>query len=130
MFYLRARAIFKHLSIAELALSYPRTQALTRKKEMSLGTRLALSRFTAARIVTMSTDQFEVSSVIRGYKNNWSPFNGEELTCLREESNDKDHYAVAVTRSGSGVVGHVPRGISAACTCTHLQLLTYMLEMT
>ena len=96
---------------------------------MSLGTRLALSRFTAARIVTMSTDQFKVSSIIRGYKNNWSPFNGEELT-LREESNDKDHYAVAVTRSGSGVVCHVPRRISAACTCTHLQLLTYMLEMT
>ena len=93
----------------------------------------ALSWFTAARIVTMSTDQFEVSSVIRGhhvYKHNWSPFNGEELTCLREEDSDKDRYAVAVTRSGSGVVGHVPRGISAACTCTHLQLLTYMLEMT
>ena len=98
MSYLRARAIFKHLmhSIAELALS----------------------RFTAARIVTMSIDQFEVSSVIRGhhvYKHNWSPFNGEELTCLREEDNDKDRYAVAVTKSGSGVVGHVPRRISAAC---------------
>ena len=43
------------------------------------------------------------------------PFNGEELTCLREEGNDKDHYAVAVTKSGSGVVGHVQRRISAAC---------------
>ena len=105
----------------------------------------ALSWFTAARIVTMSTDQFEVSSVIRGhhvYKHNWSPFNGEELTCLREEGNDKDRYAVAVTKSGSGVVGHVPQRISAACalflqkggsiseTCTHLQLLTNVLEMT
>ena len=59
----------------------------------------------------MSIDQFEVPSVIRGhhvYKHNWSPFNGEELTCLREEGNDKDCYAVAVTKSGSGVVGHVP----------------------
>ena len=68
--------------------------------------------------MTMSTDQFEVSSVIRGhhvYKHNWSPFNGEELTCLREEDSDKDRYAVAVTKSGSGVVGHVPRRISAAC---------------
>ena len=43
------------------------------------------------------------------------PFNGEELTCLREEGNDKDRYAVAVTKSGSGVVGHVPRRISATC---------------
>ena len=53
MSYLCARAIFKHLSIAELALS----------------------RFTAARIVTMSIDQLEVSSIIRGhhvYKHNWS----------------------------------------------------------
>ena len=78
----------------------------------------AMSRFTAARIVTMSIDQFEVSSVIRGhhvYKHNWSPFNGEELTCLREEGNDKDRYAVAVTKSGSGVVGRVQRRISAAC---------------
>ena len=51
MSYLRARAIFKCLSIPELALS----------------------RFTAARIVTMFIDQFEVSSVIRGhhvYKHN------------------------------------------------------------
>ena len=96
MSYLRAHAIFKHLSIAKLALS----------------------RFTAARIVTMSIDQFEVSSIIRGhhvYKHNWSPFNGEELTCLWEEGNDKDRYAVAVTKSGSSVVGHVPQRISAAC---------------
>ena len=74
--------------------------------------------FTAARIVTMSIDQFEVSSVIRGhhvYKHNWSPFNGEELTCLREEGNDKDRYAVAVTKSGSGVVGHVPWAWAWAC---------------
>ena len=65
----------------------------------------------------MSIDQSEVSSVKRGhhvYKHNWSPFNGEEVTCLREEGNDKDRYAVAVTKSGSGVVGHVPRRISAA----------------
>ena len=66
----------------------------------------------------MTIDQFEVSSVIRGhhvYKHNWSPFNGEDLTCLWKEGNDKDRYAVAVTKSGSGVVGHVPRRISAAC---------------
>ena len=34
---------------------------------------------------------------------------------MREEGNDKDRYTVAVTKSGSGVVGHVPRKISAAC---------------
>ena len=48
---------------------------------------LTLSQFTAARIVTMSIDQFEVSSVIRGhhvYKHNWSLFNGEEVTCGRK----------------------------------------------
>ena len=66
--------------------------------------------------MTLSIDQFEVSSVIRGhhvYKHNWSPFNGEELTCLREEGNDKDRYAVALTKSG--IVDHVPQRISAAC---------------
>ena len=67
-------------------------------------------------MVTMN--QFQVPSVIRGYhvyRHKRSPVTGEELTCLREEGNDKDLYAVAVTKSGSSIVGHVPRRISAAC---------------
>ena len=108
----------KNLAVLNLAVTALLHLTRTQNNVYIMSYLCALSRFTAARIVTMSTDQFEVSSVIRGhhvYKHNWSPFNGEELTCLREEENDKDHYAVAVTKSGSGVVGHVPRRISAAC---------------
>ena len=43
------------------------------------------------------------------------PTIGEELQCAREDSNDKDPYAVAVMKEHD-VVGHVPRRISAACS--------------
>ena len=84
----------------------------------------------------MSIDQFEVSSVIRGhhvYKHNWSPFNGEELTCLREEGNDKDRYAVAVTKSGSGISAacalFLQRGGSICCTVTGARRYYNMLRI-
>ncbi len=63
-------------------------------------------------------EEYEVSSVVRGfhvYQRSWSPSLEEQLECLREASNDKDRYAVAVLRHGS-VVGHIPRRISAACS--------------
>ena len=62
-------------------------------------------------------EEFEVSSVVRGYhvyKETWTPFLTEHLECKREEGNDKDRYAVAVVRHDS-VVGHIARRISAAC---------------
>ena len=48
------------------------------------------------------------------YKDVWRPVIGEELRCQREEDNPRDPYAVAVTKSCTGVggvevVGHVPR---------------------
>ena len=62
--------------------------------------------------------RFEISSFIRGhhiYKSIWTPILKEQLDCVREESNPKDRYAVAVLKNGE-IVGHVPRRISAACS--------------
>ena len=39
-----------------------------------------------------------------------------ELRCQREEDNPRDSYAVAVTKSRTGVVGHVPRYLSTVCS--------------
>ena len=33
---------------------------------------------------------------------------GEELKCQRQEGNPRDPYAVAVTKSRTEVVGHIP----------------------
>ena len=38
------------------------------------------------------------------------------LHCSRDTSNTKDPYAVSVIKSGTGVVGHVPKKISTACS--------------
>ena len=51
--------------------------------------------------------------VFHVYKDVWRPVIGEELRCQREEDNPRDPYAVAVTKSHTGVVGvegigHVP----------------------
>jgi len=56
-------------------------------------------------------------SCIQGYhvfESIWNPTTGEELNCVRERTNTKDPYAVAVIRR-STAVGHVPRKLSAAC---------------
>ena len=55
------------------------------------------------------------------YKDVWRPVIGEELRCQREEDNPRDPYAVAVTKSRTGVVGmkvvgHVPRYLSTLCS--------------
>ena len=42
-----------------------------------------------------------MKSCVRGhhvYQHVWTPTIGEELQCAREESNDKDPYAVAVMK--------------------------------
>ena len=50
---------------------------------------------------TVTMNQFQVPSVIRGYhvyRHKRSPVTGEEPKCLRKEGNDKDPYAVVVTK--------------------------------
>ena len=60
-----------------------------------------------------------MDSCIRGfhiYKETWTPSLGGEHDCQREQGNPQDPYAVAVMHRRLGVVGHVPRLISAACS--------------
>ena len=45
------------------------------------------------------------------YKDQWTSYVGESLSCNRETDNTKDPYAVCVV-----IVGHVSRKISAACS--------------
>ena len=62
---------------------------------------------------------YSVESCLCGYdvyKEVWTPNRQETLECSREEGNIHDPYAVAVTNTGSIVVGHVPRTISALCS--------------
>ena len=47
----------------------------------------------------------------RVYQKSWTPVIGEGLTMEREENNQHDDYAVAVTKNGD-IVGHVPWSIS------------------
>ena len=69
------------------------------------------------RTSTGMPGDFEVSfySVIRGfhvYKAIWTATIGEEPSTSREYGNPADQYAVAVQKSGTTTVGHIPREIS------------------
>ena len=58
------------------------------------------------------------ASCVRGYhdyKDRWIPVTNKELACQRESGNVYDPYAVAVTKN-NGIVGHVPRKMSAMCS--------------
>ena len=64
-----------------------------------------------------------VESCVRGfhvYQDIWTPTTGSRLSCQTEDSNAfnpyRDPYAVAIRPSANGVIGHVPRNISAACS--------------
>ena len=61
-----------------------------------------------------------VEAMIRGYheyQSIWEAEVGENLTCVREPSNVRDPYAVAVTKTESStIVGHIPRKMSAICS--------------
>ena len=61
-----------------------------------------------------------VEAMIRGYheyQSIWEAEVGENLTCVREPSNVRDPYAVAVTKpESSTIVGHIPRKMSAICS--------------
>ena len=75
----------------------------------------ALSQLTLCAIM----NNFEIDSCVRAfhiYKETWTPSLGDEHDCQCEQGNPQDPYAVAVMHQCLGVVGHVPRLISAACS--------------
>ena len=62
-------------------------------------------------------EDFEWPCCIRGYhiyKEIWDAAIGEHLACERENSNNHDCYAVAVTKDRT-IVGHLPRKVSRVC---------------
>ena len=57
---------------------------------------------------------FTFNSYIRGfyaYKQNWDPVVGRKYSCVTEEKNEHDVYAVAVVNDDK-VVGHIPLRLS------------------
>ena len=61
---------------------------------------------------------FECDSCVRGYheySRTWTANMGEILPCVVEANNPKNRYAVSITKAGIGIVGHVPRKMSAMC---------------
>ena len=63
-------------------------------------------------------EEFRFTSCIRGfhvYESAWAPVYHEILQCSCEDGNVHDPYAVKVMKSG-GVVGHLPKKISATCS--------------
>jgi hypothetical protein len=63
--------------------------------------------------------EFDYDSCVRGYhvyQSIWIAIPGQMFSCEIEEGNTKDRYAVSIVRSGTGVIGHIPRKISAACS--------------
>ena len=60
-----------------------------------------------------------MDSCIRGYhiyKDRWTFFIGESLSCKRETDNIEDPCAVYVVKCRDMIVGHVPRKMSATCS--------------
>ena len=61
---------------------------------------------------------FEFQEFITGhhvYKDVWTPFHGEKLSCESQPDNFYDKYAVKVVKN-TETVGHVPRAISPYIT--------------
>ena len=74
---------------------------------------------------------FEIQAMIRGYhqyKRIWDAKFGEQLECQRETGNPHDIFAVAVLKSGTGVVGHIPKHIrlNNFRACNHVHTLMGM----
>ena len=62
--------------------------------------------------------RLEKDCCVRGYhvyQTVWRAAIGESLDCVREHTNARDRYAVAVTRGGV-IIGHIPRRISRVCS--------------
>ena len=67
----------------------------------------------------MASSCFHLEAMVRGYHvycNVWQASRNEILQCTRDVSNRKDPYAVSVVKSGTGIVGHLPKKISTACS--------------
>ena len=48
-------------------------------------------------------EKLKTNSSVRGYhvyQDNWTPVVGEKLLCEWEEGNPRDHYTVAIKKSG------------------------------
>ena len=74
-------------------------------------------------------EEFRFTSCVRGfhvYESAWAPIYHEILQCSREDGNVHDPYAVKVMKLG-GVVGHLPKKISATCS---LFLITILCQVT
>ena len=68
--------------------------------------------------IRLKMSSYRMESCIRGfhiYKQVWTPFIGERLSCTRKRSNTEDPFAVTIKR-GTETVGHVPHTISCVCT--------------
>ena len=66
----------------------------------------------------MATGTFEKDCCVHGYHIYqwvWDVAIGEDLICRREPTNERDRYAVAVTKNGT-VIGHLPRKVSRVCS--------------
>ena len=63
------------------------------------------------------------------YGQSWQAIVGEQLNCVRESSNVKDRYAVAVLKNGT-VVGHLPRLYSVGCSLFIARGGTILCEVT
>jgi len=75
--------------------------------------------FTTRDLSLSEMGEYITDVCVRGfhvYQAVWRPVIGEELPCVREESNNKDRYAVAIMKPGVGIVGHVPRYMSRLCS--------------
>ena len=63
-------------------------------------------------------ERYTVKSCVRAYhvyKDIWEASIDEELICVRETSNAKDPFAVAVVKN-EVIVGHIPKKISSVCS--------------
>ena len=62
--------------------------------------------------ISKSSGLFSFNSYIReAYKKNWDPVLGRRYSCITEEKNEHDEYAVAVVNDDE-VVGHIPLRLS------------------
>jgi hypothetical protein len=61
---------------------------------------------------------YEMESCIHGfhiYKDRWTPYIGERLSCAQEQNNREDPFTVAL-KKGVEIVGHVPHVVSCVCS--------------
>ena len=75
---------------------------------------LLFSNLSEAIPTSKCSSLFSFNSYIRGfhvYKQNWDPVVGRRYSCITEEKNEHDEYAVAVVNDDE-VVGYIPLRLS------------------